>query len=100
MYIKDGIVYKQLNIELDMKEPKYIGKPLYQDIARRLIAHKVIESEPMINEFPGDDKIVSVFVHICNPDNPENLRLANVKKALEGLIDNYPCYSGMRITLN
>jgi hypothetical protein len=100
MYVKDGIVYKIINIELDMKEPVFIGMELYQDIAHRLIAHKITTSQPIINEYPGNDRIASLAIHVSNQDKPENVRLVNVKKALDGLLDNYQCYSGIRITLN
>lgn len=99
MYVKDGAVYKIIEIELDMKEPVFMGKELYQDIARRLIDHKITTSEPIINEYPGDDKIVNLSIHVSNQDNPENVRLVNVKKALDDLLDHFQCYSGIRISL-
>jgi len=97
-YVKDGVVYKIFNIEIDMEEPVFMGMKLYQDIAQRLMAHNVTTSQPIINEYPGDDELVKLVIHIGNPDNPETVCLANVKKALEGLLDNYPCYTGIRIT--
>jgi len=100
MYVKDGIVYKIINIELDMIQPVFMGKELYQDIAQRLVAHNVTTSQPIVNEYPGNDRLASLVVHVSNQDNPENVRLANVKKALDGLLDKYQCYSGIRISLN
>jgi hypothetical protein len=100
MYVKGGVVYKLINIELDMPEPVFMGMKLYQDIARRLIDHKITTSEPIINEYPGNDTIVSLVIHISNEENPENMRLVHVKKALDGLLDGYPCYTGMRITVS
>jgi hypothetical protein len=99
-YVKDGIVYKVFNIELDMKEPVYVGKKLYQDIAQRLMDHEIATAQPIINEFPGDENITNLVVHVGSKENPENVRLANVKKALEGLLEDYPCYTGIRILLS
>lgn len=100
MYVKDGIVYKLINIEIDMAEPVFSGRKLYQDIADRLIAHKISTSQPIVDEYPGNDEIVNLVVHVSNQENPEMLRLSNVKKALDGLLDNYDYYSGIRISIN
>ncbi len=100
MYVKDGIVYKLINIEIDMEEPVFSGRKLYQDIAERLIAYNISTSQPIVNEYPGSDEMVNLVVHISNQENPEMMRLSKVKEALNGLLDNYPYYSGMRISIN
>lgn len=99
-FVKNGVVYKIFNIELDMKEPAYVGVKLYQDITARLIAHNITSAQPVISEYPCDEHTVTLVVHVSTEDYPENVRLANVKKALEGLLDDYPCYSGIRISLS
>lgn len=99
-YVKNGVVFKVFNIELDMEEPVYVGRKLYDDIARRLMDYGIATEQPAISEYTEDEKMANLVVPIGNKDNPENVRLVNVKEALEGLLDDYPCYTGMRISLS
>ncbi len=51
--------------------------------------------------YPADNKQVFGFdIHLGNPKNPSTINLANVEKALEGLVDQFDDYSEMQIRLS
>ncbi len=95
--------YKIFTIELVTKDPVNTNMELFKEIAHRLFQNKVISNININNNkvYHADNKQVFGFdVHLGNPKNPSTINLANVEKALEGLVDQFDDYSEMQIRLS
>jgi hypothetical protein len=103
MYISHEVMYRIFTIELVTKEPVSTDEELFKKIAGRLFENKVITKINVDNleSYTVNGKQVSRFdIHLCNTHKPSAVRLTNVEKALQGLLDNHEYYSEMQIKLN
>ena len=95
--------YKIFTIELVTKDPVNTNMELFKEIAHRLFQNKVISNININNNkvYHVDGKQIFGFdIHLGNPKNPLTVTLANVEKALEGLVDQFDDYSEMQIKLS
>jgi len=95
--------YKIFSVEVVTKEPVETNMELYKEIAHRLFQNKVISNINIDNNkaYISDDKQKFGFnLHLGNPNNPLTVNLANVEKALDGLLNGFEDYSEMQIKLN
>ncbi|QDR82730.1 hypothetical protein [Sporomusa termitida] len=91
------------SIEIVTQEPVSNNMDLYKEIAHRLFQNKVISLINVGNNraFVANDKQIFGFeLHLTNRHNPAAVTLANVKKALAGLLTQFEGYSEMQIKLN
>lgn len=91
---------KIFSVELITKEAVTTNMELYKEIAQRLFQNKIISNINIANNkaYNSNDKQKFGFdLHLSNTNNPLAVNLANVEKALAGLLDNFEDYSEMQI---
>ncbi|WP_378953846.1 hypothetical protein [Pelosinus sp. sgz500959] len=95
--------YRIFSVEIVTKEPVDTNMELFKEIASRLFVNKIISNINIGNNkaYHSNDKQIFGFeLHLGNAKNPATVDLTNVKKALEGLLDQFEDYSEMQIKLN
>jgi len=103
MYISHDITYRIFSIEIVTKESVAIDMELFKDISSRLFENKIISNINIDNNEAynvNDRQIFRFDIHLGNANNPLAVRLTNVEKALDGLLEYYEDYSEMQIKLN
>lgn len=76
---------------------------LYKEVAQRLFQNKVISLINVGNNraYVANNKQIFGFdLHLTNRHNPADVTLANVEKALEGLLTQFEGYSELQIKLS
>ena len=94
--------YRIFSVELITKEPVTTNMDLFKEIATRLFKNKVISNINIDNNKAyhiNDKQIFGFHLHLGNTNNPLTITLANVEKALEGVLENFADYSEMQIKL-
>ncbi|MDF2633351.1 MAG: hypothetical protein K0R78_225 [Pelosinus sp.] len=95
--------YKIFSIELATKESVNTNMELFKEIAHRLFQNKVISNINIDNNriYNINGKQMFGFdLHLGNTKNPLTVNLANVEKALDGLLDHFENYSEMNVKSN
>jgi len=95
--------YRIFSVELVTKESVTTNMELFKEIAHRLFQNKIISNINIDNNKAYHNKDKQMFgfhLHLGNTNNPLTINLANVEKALDGLLEKFEDYSEMRIKLN
>jgi hypothetical protein len=95
--------YKIFSIELVTKESVNTNMELFKEIAHRLFQNKIISNINIDNNriYNVNDKQMFGFdLHLGNTKNPLTVNLANVEKALDGLLDQFENYSELKVKPN
>ena len=95
--------YKIFSIELVTKESVNTNMELFKEIAHRLFQNKVISNINIDNNriYNANDKQMFGFdLHLGNTKDPLTVNLANVEKALDGLLGHFENYSELKVKLN
>lgn len=95
--------YRIFSVELITKEPVTTNMDLFKEIATRLFQNKVISNINIDNNKAyhiNDKQMFGFHLHLGNTHNPLTITLANVEKALDGLLEKFEDYSEMQIKLN
>ncbi|HWR39989.1 MAG TPA: hypothetical protein VN611_10855 [Patescibacteria group bacterium] len=88
------------SVEIVTQEPVSNNMDLYKAIAHRLFQNKVISLINVGNNrayVENDQQIFGFELHLTNRHNPAEVTLANVGKALEGLLSQFEGYSDIQI---
>lgn len=91
------------SIEIVTPEPVSNNMDLYKEIAHRLFQNKVISLINVGNNraYAANDKQIFGFeLHLTNRHNPAAVTLANVEKALAGILTQFEGYSELQIKPN
>ena len=91
------------SVEIVTQEPVSNNMDLYKEIAHRLFQNKVISLINVGNNrayVVNDKQIFGFELHLTNRHNPADVTLANVEKALQGLLTQFEGYSEMQIKLS
>ncbi|SCM81068.1 conserved hypothetical protein [uncultured Sporomusa sp.] len=91
------------SVEIVTKEPVSTNTELYKEMARRLFQNKVISNLHVGNNKAytiNDRQIFGFDLHLANANNPLTVTLANIEKALSGVLDDFEDYDELKIELN
>jgi hypothetical protein len=91
-------------LHLDQKGKGFTQTELYKDIHKRLInkqiAINVVWGSGLRTPLNSNEVIhMEIPFKAKNDVAPDNLNISNIKKALEGLLDDYEEYSNLRIEI-
>ena len=95
--------YKIFSVEIVTKESVNTNMELYKEIAHRLFQNKVISNINIDNNkaYNSEDRQKFAFdLHLGNTKDPLAVNIANVEKALDGLLDGFADYSELQIKLH
>ena len=91
---------KIFSVELITKEPVATNMELFKEIAKRLFQNKVISNINISNNKSysiNEEQKFAFDLHLSNEKNPLTVNIANVEKALVGILDHFEDYSDLKI---